>query len=393
MISICSECLKDKFLKKYLTSNVVKGTCIICKFYGQDHVNAEEENFQNLFKAVVRYHYGEYHYNFHWGGHLHLMDFLLDENLIIEHRFKHEDDTHTLYNILTEKPYANYEEGVSLYYGTDEDGSRGLFGNNLQEEEPFFIRQLEWRIQEENHFLVEDTLKNKLDFTKNLIARKMKKNTCFYRARIGIADLYYNNELIGFGKGEYFYKAYTKEQISSPPPPKATAGRLNRHGVSYLYLSSDISTSVSEVRPHPGHLISVGEFLLEKDICIADLHDLDLTDFCTDHLLDDFVILNSIGRRFSMPVTPEEKEKYLLTQLFSDVFRQLGFHGVVFNSSVSSGFNLVLFYPELCRYSEEFSKVFSCEEVSYKIQDANENVSFNEETFDQAISLNRLTKQ
>ncbi|MFJ7982236.1 RES domain-containing protein [Lysinibacillus xylanilyticus] len=53
-------------------------------------------------------------------------------------------------------------------------------------------------------------------------------------------------------------------QISSPPPPLAQPARLSRAGISYVYLASNKNTSIAEIRPHPGHIISVGKFRMNK---------------------------------------------------------------------------------------------------------------------------------
>ena len=51
---------------------------------------------------------------------------------------------------------------------------------------------------------------------------------------------------------------------------KAHPARLSRSGISYVYVASDKETAIAEVRPHPGHFISVGDFILNKRLKFAD---------------------------------------------------------------------------------------------------------------------------
>lgn len=84
-----------------------------------------------------------------------------------------------------------------------------------------------------------------------------------------------------------------------------------------------------------------------------------------------------------MPITPEEREQYLITQLFADTFRLLEFDGIRFKSSVSDGYNIVLFDANLCKYTNEESDVLLCEEVKYSIRGINEGVVFDKEDFEE----------
>ncbi|WP_258297437.1 RES family NAD+ phosphorylase [Paenibacillus peoriae] len=379
LILVCGDCLKDRFLKQYVSTHSMEGQCIICRDTKNNLINVEERSFQALFKAVIRYHYEEYHYNSHFGGYFHLRHLLINDNPIIEHKFSNQEDAVLLYDELPKEGYAIDKNDVSIYYGFD-DYSRGLFPTNLQDEESQMINDLEQRIKNENYFIIEKDLANMLAPITKLIQRNMRKGRIFYRARIGYEKQYFDHR--GFNDITYFHKPYKNSEIGAPPPPRAVAGRLNRTGVSYLYLSSEMKTAISEVRPHPGHLISVGQFILKRDIIIADLLKLDLSDFCTDELLDWFVLLNSIGKKFAIPIIPEERDKYLITQLFAEVFRLLGFDGVVFQSSVADGYNLVLFDSTLCEYSEDKASVFRCENVEYSVWDTNEGVVFDKDKFD-----------
>ena len=78
--------------------------------------------------------------------------------------------------------------------------------------------------------------------------KKYKKGDKFYRAR-------YSTEL---GRKE--------DEIGSPPISKATAGRVNPKGISILYLGDSVDTSLKEIRAGLYDYVSVGTFVLLKDL-------------------------------------------------------------------------------------------------------------------------------
>jgi hypothetical protein len=100
------------------------------------------------------------------------------------------------------------------------------------------------------------------------------------------------------------------------------------------------------VRPHPGHFLSVGEFECREDIKIASL-DADMQLAGNERELELFHFLYSADQLMATPVLPEETASYSITQLIADCFRQKGFEGVSFKSSISVGKNLCVFKPEL----------------------------------------------
>jgi hypothetical protein len=142
---------------------------------------------------------------------------------------------------------------------------------------------------------------------------------------------------------------------------------MNRQGVSFLYLASNLKTSISEVRPHPGHMCSIGIFESIKEIIIADFTKIKVTDFHqSDKRLDLFMTISALENLFSMPITPEtRKEDYHFTQLMADTFRQLNFDGIQFRSSVGAGTNLVVFDPSNFEYKDSSGSVHKVSSLEY----------------------------
>jgi len=147
---------------------------------------------------------------------------------------------------------------------------------------------------------------------------------------------------------------------------QASTGRMNRVGVSYLYLASDKNTAVSEVRPYPGQIVSTGMFENISKMRVADFNSIDIIDyFKNDKLLDNFLLLKSIEKIFSQPIPPDKQHKYCLTQFFSDILRKLHFEGIIFKSSLCHGENLTIFDPNKFEYIDGSGGVTKIEKLQY----------------------------
>jgi hypothetical protein len=68
-----------------------------------------------------------------------------------------------------------------------------------------------------------------------------------------------------------------------------------------------------------------------------------------------------------MPVTPDERTPYLLTQLLAEVLLRRGFDGVRYRSSVSDGSNICVFYPEKFEFVPDHSEVRRINTLAYSI--------------------------
>ena len=187
----------------------------------------------------------------------------------------------------------------------------------------------------------------------------------YFRARIGISEKK-NALTMGF-EGEIHYSPYRNEAIEAPSPRMSREGRINRSGVSFFYAATDKYTAVSEVRPHPGDEVSIGKFRLIRNATVCNFSDSQILHFFeNDKLLDEFVHLNTINLFMNKTVTPSGREHYTITQLIADCIRQMGYDGVMFNSTVGKGTNITLFYPEYVQYVENDSEVWIVDSVKYQ---------------------------
>jgi RES domain len=353
-VTLCVECAKHPSLKRFVELHAVEGpVCGVCQETGYPYGACAPERkreLTNLINALIRFYYNEHEYNRHWGGDHGPEGLLVNPNPILEDsssttRTRIPDRTHEfLYALFSAQPYPPAEDGISIYAGHD-DGVGGI-NFALKEEASPILRSYVARLAKQNHFDIEPDLLGFLNEFSDRVTRVVSGGTKFFRARIGVEAKFADHSGDGWQRS-IVRQPYSGTSLGAPPPPRASRGRLNRAGVSFLYLASDAATAAAEVRPHPGHFLSIGQFECREDVKIASL-DADIMQFAgNERELELFHFLYSADQLMATPVLPERTARYSITQLIADCLRQKGFDGVSFKSSISAGKNLCVFKPEL----------------------------------------------
>ena len=162
-------------------------------------------------------------------------------------------------------------------------------------------------------------------------------------------------------KGSIFYRGRPNDNakkpfkkpsdLGMPPAGKATAGRLNPHGIPYLYLTEQPETTIYELRATFGDKISIGKFEVLKDLNVIDFNYRPLltNSIDNDSLEDDikeFLLKQRIGADLSKPMRRYDNKEieYVPTQYICEFIKILGADGIRYNSAVHhNGKNLVLF--------------------------------------------------
>lgn len=145
---------------------------------------------------------------------------------------------------------------------------------------------------------------------------------------------------------------FSEREMGPPPAEASSGGRVNPAGIPYFYVASSRKTAIAEIRPDVGSRVTVAEFgALTGAVC-------DLRapkDAISPLLLDDaerirtladvIAFLEVFAEEISRPVLPRKAAvDYVPLQYVCEFLKALGFAGIVFNSSVSSGgVNAVLF--------------------------------------------------
>ncbi|MBL8593834.1 MAG: RES family NAD+ phosphorylase [Devosia sp.] len=372
--SLCEDCAKHPALKRFIAAYGVRDTvCGIC-FRDPDeapYLSAAPEQFvalSNLVKALIRYEYDEERYNRHFGGD-EISGLLSDPNPIIHHE---ETATHRR-SALDSEPYLlrlvsdvypPYESGVALHAGHS-DGLQNTLLTALKSGQSELFREARKRIAQENYYVVEPAVRKVFDAIGRRIDNTVAEGTTFYRARIGTDGRYVTFEALSLNP-RVRSRPYQGDLLGAPPPPLARGGRLNRAGVSFLYLASDAETAAAEVRPHPGHQLSVGSFRAVREVRLANFN-VDIDAFAgSDEQLDLFSFIVATDNAMSRPIVPEAAGHYSITQLVADVARQRGFDGVVFKSSVGAGQNVCLFDSATFEYVPGSAAVKEVAALRYK---------------------------
>lgn len=166
-----------------------------------------------------------------------------------------------------------------------------------------------------------------------------------------------------------------RQNTWAPPIGKSSHGRANPAGIPYLYLASDQNTAVSEVRPHTGEVACVAAFEVADALEIVDLRNPRGT--ASPFLLEDeqqvgllrrsMDFLALLGEELTRPVLPSAAHiDYLPSQYLCEFVKHCNFDGVLYRSSVGTGFNLALFDPARARVGEVLQ--YRVDRVSVSLQ-------------------------
>lgn len=189
-------------------------------------------------------------------------------------------------------------------------------------------------LKHKNRFLPEGAPKELFDPFGPLLGVILKKGTQkFYRARINKGD-----------------KPFKLKEMKKPPATVVQNGRANPIGIPYLYVASTAETAIAEVRGHKGEAVTVLEFNAKKDLELFDLREprntispfefLDEIEFIYANM--PFLIL--LENELSKPVSPRKANlEYLPSQYLCEMIKKIGYHGIIYKSSIADGNNYVIF--------------------------------------------------
>lgn len=144
-------------------------------------------------------------------------------------------------------------------------------------------------------------------------------------------------------------------EMGKPPEKITLNGRANPLGISYLYVASDYETAIAEIKPNKGEKVSIAEYEIVSVLELADLRDpkesispFQLNDDNELELIyKNMPYLTMLGYELSKPIIPQEINlEYLPSQYLCEIIKQIGYHGIIYKSSVGVGSNFVIFNDE-----------------------------------------------
>lgn len=237
-----------------------------------------------------------------------------------------------------------FNQVVELKYDTDET-QEGYWDK--------FVNEIKYN----NRFFITNTVN--LNLLKTLFIGLQKpylRGKKFFRARISSRDGFVINEM---GK---------------PPYDKSVAGRANPKGISYLYLSNNIDTTLYETRASLYDYITIGQFKLKNNIKVLNLRDTNnVSPFILEDSLPEFLkhkkYLLRLESELAKPIRRQDSElDYLPTQYLSEFIKSIGFDGVEYKSSLNpSGFNLAIFNDQLFECVQ--TDVFEVRSINYEVME------------------------
>lgn len=366
MLSLCVDCARDETLRAFIRAHPGQdercGGCLRHALAVVVCALAQRERLSYVLRALVRFHYDESEYNGHIGGDS-PEQLLVEDNPILAidavNLTLQPEIQDFVGDLAASLPHPAYDKGIWVYHFND-----GAPATAISRSESPDLRSIRLRLEKENHFVLEPLVRAILDHAGPRIETVLPAGTRLHRARIGIAD-----ELVtgGWTDPKVFPRPYTGDELGAPPAPIAKTGRLNRVGVSFLYLASDVKTAACEVRPHPSHRLSIGVYESTRDLRIANLT-VEIGAFvASDTDLDAFHFLHSADHAMTMPVPPDAAERYMVTQLIADVLRQGGYDGVQYASSVGPGHNVCVFDPAIFSLIPDSEEVHRVVRVDYAL--------------------------
>ncbi|MBK9430965.1 MAG: RES family NAD+ phosphorylase [Sphingomonadales bacterium] len=215
---------------------------------------------------MIRFHFDEEAYNSHWGGTSVYDILLVQENPLLKIATCTDYVDDFIHKIEWEgEVYPDYDRGICLYAGHDDRVGR-LLQFSIPNTVCSPVNDIDLRLSYENFHKLEKDVSSLIDRIADELDFVVPMDSLWFRSRMGVKE---KSQQVSCGQLRRIAIPYVDKEIAALPPPAASAGRVNRQGVSVLYLANEVDTAIAEIRPHPGHLISVGGFRALRDLKIA----------------------------------------------------------------------------------------------------------------------------
>lgn len=347
---VCAECVEDEFLKDIIRKNVSRRLCDYCERKTRAHSAAPVSILMEPVGNAVFYHFNDPTKS----GVPH------DEGFIIE-----STDTIDVLNALSFGCHDRLFDDIANAF-TNQEWVRAA-GGNWASSHPHEAMSESWsnfaNIVQHNvrFFFQHPSTSNATSWQEYgpqqilpVIGKLVKKLKLLNKLPVGI-DLFRVRERLEDADWEL-----NDEQMGAPPPEKASAGRMNPAGISYLYLAFEQETALAEVLSRPSSEAAIAYFVTQRDVNVLDLTNLPSKPSIFDNVhrseREGILFLEIFADDISKPVQKNGREhiEYVPSQVVSEYFALLfkthlgkNLDGIAYRSSVRpNGRNLVLFPTE-----------------------------------------------
>lgn len=333
----CEKCFKDIEIKAVIKSLNQQGTCEICRKRNVYIYNTATNNelavmFDDLLNIYTTCNglpddYPRENKNL-----------LKDELCRRWNIFSIDSDL--AYRVITAICHEKYKEHPEIF-----DLPIGILELNQNDylKKHSIMKTFEWEdfikgIKTKNRFHTDYINKEVLYSLFSYIKKTYKAGAVFYRARICQDEA-----------------GFPVDEMGAPPSECASAGRANAEGISCLYLTTGNETALNEIRTGAHDYVSVGKFVLKKDIEVVNLTIVDqISPFWgldnTVHAVNK-KHLRKISREIAKPLRRHDRLlDYLPTQYISDFIKSKGFAGIEYKSTMKKdrhSYNLAIFDENL----------------------------------------------
>jgi hypothetical protein len=160
---------------------------------------------------------------------------------------------------------------------------------------------------------------------------------------------------------EDFFYGYDKKNSFVCLAKDVQANRTNSAGIPCLYTAREEKTAISEILPFIGTEISVARIRPSRNLKLFDLY------FHPNQYYNDVVkpprsdFWLSIAIKFSIPYEDTSFNEYLFTQCLSEYFKQEGFDGIQYSSSLNEGGKNIAIFN--CKHEDDGGNYDICEPI------------------------------
>lgn len=284
--------------------------------------------------------------------------------------FEKKDDGHTLTKVVEEDfdLFSTEECSIKILeyalacgeYEFDIKDSVGYKSNFLHKKNSW--ENLKTKIKNQFRFFISfDPTEEEWDkyFLPEENGTIIKKGAIFFRGRLN-------------DKEEKLLKR--KKDLDMPPAELTPAGRVNPHGIPCLYLTQQEDTVAYELRATYGDKVSIGRFVVQKDLRVIDFENKFLViDAIENGFIERdfeiFLLKKQIGNDLSRPMRRYDNKEieYVPTQFICEYIKTMGADGIMFDSAVhKGGKNLVLFKSDKVKCTKVLVRTVGKTSLSYQ---------------------------